>query len=366
MILKLILSAFYLGITIIVLVKWRKCGFAIAGNEIVFMVFPISPVLLLPGSVLVVAMRVLVCLLPFGYYVFWSRLIYKNRREVLPAFMIMWCVVVLFEVAVLVAGERGIWDGRWYLFLLYLIVPVGYLPLLLGRKDSRYSKNTLSLQKIGVAVLNSLPFFCISSGGGLLLLLCKGAANMAYVMIVVAGVMPLLYFLKNMPACMRYKEFEEMKKKAYILGRGIQDGQLLGEEHGLVNETLVEDVRIIYNLMTLFEKEKLYRNVDVKIHDVARMIGTNKSYLSRALNTRVSKNFCQFVNYYRIKEICTLFIENPKSDMRTLCEQCGFSSQSNFSIVFKYNTGYTPGDWCRMVKFKLENDEPIQIDDYLL
>lgn len=134
----------------------------------------------------------------------------------------------------------------------------------------------------------------------------------------------------------------------------------------IADEGVVEDSRIIYSLMTLFEKEKLYMNMDIKIANVALMIGTNKTYLSRALNTRLSKNFCQFVNHYRIREVCSLFIDNPELEIRELAEQCGFNSSSNFSIVFKYNTGFTPIDWCRMIKQKLDNDETVYVDDYLI
>lgn len=366
MILKLILLTVYIVLVLWVSFKWRKCRFAIAGNEINFMVFPLLPVLALSGSVEAVAFRVLTCCLFLGYYVLWSRLVFKGIREMLNIFGVMWLLMALFESVFIIACRADAGYGRWYLLLWYLSVAVCIAPFAFKRKESRFCRNTHSLNKFGRTLFKSFPFFGISLGGGVVLLLSNGNEGVAYVIIAVVGVVPLLYMLRNMPACMNYKEFEEMKKKAYILGRGIKDGQLMGEEQGLVNETLVEDVRIIYNLMTLFEREKLYRNVDVKIHDVARMIGTNKSYLSRALNIRVSKNFCQFVNYYRVKEICTLFVENPKSDMRAMCEQCGFSSQSNFSIVFKFNTGHTPGEWCRMIKSKLEKNEPVQVDDYLL
>ena len=330
------------------------------------MVFPILPMLVLPGSAAAVAFRLLTSCLFMGYFVLWSKILFKGIRAILGIFGLMWLMVAIFEIIFMIvsAGDTDI--GKWYLLLWYFSFVAGLAPFVYKKGDSRFYRNTHSLNKFGRALFGAFPFFIISLGGGVLLLLCNGNDGVAYLTIAVVGAVPLLYMFRNMPACMSYKEFVEMKKKAYVLGRGIKDGQLMGEEHGLVNETLVEDVRIIYNLMTLFEREKLYRNVDVKIHDVARMIGTNKSYLSRALNIRVSKNFCQFVNYYRIKDICTMFVENPKSDMRSMCEQCGFSSQSNFSIVFKYNTGHTPGDWCRMIKSKLEKDEPVQVDDYLL
>lgn len=330
------------------------------------MVFPLLPMLAFAGTPAAMAFRLLTGCLFLGYYVFWCRILFKGIRDIIGVFWIMWLMAFIFEAIFLMASSGVAVDVKWYLLLWYLSFVAGLAPFVYKRKDSRFYRNTHSLNKFGKAIMSAFPYWCFSTGGGVLLLLVDGNEVVSYMTIAVAGVVPLLYMLRNMPACMSYKEFVEMKKKAYILGRGIKDGQLMGEEHGLVNETLVEDVRIIYNLMTLFEREKLYRNVDIKIHDVARMIGTNKSYLSRALNIRVSKNFCQFVNYYRVKEICTIFVENPKSDMRVICEQCGFSSQSNFSIVFKYNTGHTPGDWCRMVKSKLEKNEPVQVDDYLL
>lgn len=366
MILQLVLFAVYLFVIGWVSFKWIKCRYVISGNEIIFVIFPLLPLLLLPGEPAVLALRVLTHSILFGSYLFWSNVFSKGVKEVLPVFAVMLSAFAVVEVVLFLAGTGGINDIGWYMLLWMLIVPAGYSPLVYRRKDPRFSKNTLSLSKVGVAILSAMFFFSISSGGVLLLLFCESTDRVSYVIFAAAGVMPLAFMLRNMPACMKYMEFEEMKKKAYILGRGIKDGQMMGEEHGLVNETLVEDVRIIYNLMTLFEKEKLYRNLDVKIHDVARMIGTNKSYLSRALNTRLSKNFRQFVNYYRVKELCTLYLENPKSDMKALSEQCGFSSQSNLSIVFKYNTGHTPGDWCRMVKLKIENNEPVAVDDYLL
>ena len=128
----------------------------------------------------------------------------------------------------------------------------------------------------------------------------------------------------------------------------------------------MEDARIIYSIITLFEKEKLYLQNDIKLVDVAKRVGTNKTYLSRALNTRLSKNFCQFVNHFRVKEACVRYLKNPDQDMRHLSELCGFSSQSTFSMVFKSTTGYTPGDWSKMVKLKLINDEKVRVEDYLL
>ena len=65
------------------------------------------------------------------------------------------------------------------------------------------------------------------------------------------------------------------------MGKTIKGNQMLEDDQGAINECVVEDARIIYSIITIFEQEKLYLNTDVKIGDIARRLGTNKTYLSR-------------------------------------------------------------------------------------
>jgi AraC-like DNA-binding protein len=214
------------------------------------------------------------------------------------------------------------------------------------------------------------PFIVLSGITISVLQECSGGELFSQTVIFLFQGMFVWYLHYEKPACMEVKQLNELvvgRRKGYMLGKVVGDTLVLEDDgNTIANDGIVEDSKIIYSLMTLFAREKLYRNVDIKIGNVALMIGTNKTYLSRALNTRLSKNFCQFVNYYRVREACELFISNPNVEMRELAEQCGFSSGSNFSIVFKVNTGFTPGDWCRMIKLKLESNEPVCVDDYLL
>ncbi len=121
---------------------------------------------------------------------------------------------------------------------------------------------------------------------------------------------------------------------------------------------------IIDRLVLCFENEKPYLNCDLKIEDVARRIYTNKTYVSRALNHGMSKNFNQFVNGYRIREACSIYIHNPVNSISELCDKCGFKNLSSFSTAFSLHVGYTPAEWCREVKKKLVNNEKVSVDDY--
>lgn len=131
-----------------------------------------------------------------------------------------------------------------------------------------------------------------------------------------------------------------------------------------VDETAKDDMKIIYALLKLFDTQKPYRRYDIKVQDVASLIGTNKTYLSRALNKRLSKNFSQFVNAYRIKDVCEAFIKDSSQDLRDIADNYGFNSQSNFSIVFKCHVGHTPSDWCKEVRRRIANNEVVKLEDY--
>ncbi len=134
----------------------------------------------------------------------------------------------------------------------------------------------------------------------------------------------------------------------------------------LMEERITEDFKIIQRLVRHFEDDKPYLDKNLKLGDVAKRIYTNKTYLSRALNKRMYKNFNQFVNYYRVKEACCIFLDNPLISLNDMCYNSGFKSLSSFSSSFNLNLRYTPAEWCKEVKKKIKNNENISIDDYFI
>lgn len=94
-----------------------------------------------------------------------------------------------------------------------------------------------------------------------------------------------------------------------------------------------------------FENSDHFRNANYALADLASEIGVNTKYLSRVLNNTYGKDFNTYINELRINYI----IEKLKTDsdyllykLSFLAEECGFSSHSKFSAVFKTVTGLTP------------------------
>ena len=363
MVLKLAIITVYLIAIVRLGIKWRRCRFVVEGNEFLFLL-PLYPLALaLPGKLEDMAVRVAVQVAFWGICFFWRNILRKELRRVVFCVMLFMGALMLFDLLCkVVFGSCRMVP----LLHIYIVGCCYYVTFLLWNRSGRFAKNMLSLEKIQNALLAGISLLLISTAVVYLFVSLQPGNIASWSCVLLFSAVPLYGIRYYKPYCVHYDEQQELKKKAYLLGRTIKGSQMLEDDSGVINECVVEDARIIYNIITMFEQEKLYLNTDVKIGDIARRLGTNKTYLSRALNTRLSKNFCQFVNHYRVKEACQRFINEPQKDMKHMSEKCGFSSQSNFSIVFKYNTGYTPGDWAKMVKNKLEKNEKVEIDDYLL
>ena len=363
MVLKVLIVAVYVVAIVKLCFKWKGNGYAVEGNEIMFPIPVFLFALLLPAEPQVLATRIAVQVSLWGICYFWHVLFPKDMWRIV---LCVGAFMVFLPVSDYLCHTFFCCSGAVYMVHMFLVSCCHYATFLLWSKSEKFPKNILSLEKLLLALQKGI-IFSVAGGGVVCMVNCvKFGDAVSLLLLLPLSMVPLMVLFRYKPNCLLFNDKLALKKKAYVLGKSFRDGGFLEDEGSPFNECTMEDVRIIYSIMVLFEKEKLYLNPEIKLIDIARRIGTNKTYLSRALNTRLSKNFCQFVNHYRIREACLMFLKDPGLDMRPLAELCGFSSQSNFSIVFKYNTGFTPGDWARMVKAKLINNEKVDVDDYLL
>lgn len=149
----------------------------------------------------------------------------------------------------------------------------------------------------------------------------------------------------------KYKSAEE----DYLL----DDDQELNEPESDFSAVIAERV------LKLLEKEKVYLNPRLKIQDVVKLVGTNRNYLSKAINTQFPYNFNQLCNYFRVREACRIFISNPKIKRDEWVRRCGFDSASSFSNAFVGHTKYAPAKWRREVLLRLNNNERVKVEEYL-
>lgn len=117
----------------------------------------------------------------------------------------------------------------------------------------------------------------------------------------------------------------------------------------------VEDTyREIYSrVVDYFESDAPYLSGNLVIEDLVKVVYANKLYISRAISRCAGRNFCQFVNYYRIRHSVEVFRRNPELKVAELACQSGFNSVPSFTMAFKLYMDENPSDWIRRERNRL-------------
>ena len=69
--------------------------------------------------------------------------------------------------------------------------------------------------------------------------------------------------------------------------------------------------------------------------DVARRLGTNTTYLSRAINEGLGLNFNELINRMRAEEVARLLGQEAEPNLMQIAFEAGFSSKATFNRAFR-------------------------------
>jgi AraC-like DNA-binding protein len=114
----------------------------------------------------------------------------------------------------------------------------------------------------------------------------------------------------------------------------------------ILNNEISEKIKI--QTLAYFQKEKPYLNPELNMTLLSEKLKIPKHHLTEVLNSKLGKNFFQFVNEYRVEEVKKR-LSNPKNlySIEAIGYECGFNSKSTFFSVFKTMTGQTPMEYKR-------------------
>jgi AraC-like DNA-binding protein len=103
------------------------------------------------------------------------------------------------------------------------------------------------------------------------------------------------------------------------------------------------------------ESEKLYLDPELDLSAMAGRVGAARNQLSFVINQNLGKNFYDFVNEYRVREVMRLMEDGARANdkMITLAFDAGFNSKPTFNAVFKKITGRTPSDYRLKTKIRV-------------
>lgn len=117
-------------------------------------------------------------------------------------------------------------------------------------------------------------------------------------------------------------------------------------------ETL--SAQLLFRAQELMVKEKLYLNPELTRMDLVPLLGTNRNYLSQAINEMGEGGFRGFINKYRIehakKMLWDLATGKSQLPLAEIWQHCGFNSNQTMYRIFKTATGMTPKEYLDQVE----------------
>lgn len=96
-------------------------------------------------------------------------------------------------------------------------------------------------------------------------------------------------------------------------------------------------------LLAIMHTDRPYLNPDISLPDLAKMTGTNRTYLSKHINSNYNQNFKQYINEHRLINAEKLLMEGDNMDIMSISLQSGFSSYHTFNRCFKERYKMSPG-----------------------
>lgn len=98
------------------------------------------------------------------------------------------------------------------------------------------------------------------------------------------------------------------------------------------------------HLHQLMEEDRIYLRQGIHIDDLAEMMGTNRTYVTRLMRTEFGQTFTDYVNNARIIYSKKLLLTSSMT-LEEIAAASGFPNAPSYCRVFKRVTDFTPSAW---------------------
>ena len=123
------------------------------------------------------------------------------------------------------------------------------------------------------------------------------------------------------------------------------------------NSGLTEDAlkELALSLKQLMQKERLYRESELKLETLANKLNISKHFISQIINQVYRVNFFEYINLLRIEEAKQLLAGNDKKSMNIIevAYSVGYNTKNTFNTAFRRIVGVTPTEYRNKQHLKL-------------
>ena len=104
---------------------------------------------------------------------------------------------------------------------------------------------------------------------------------------------------------------------------------------------------LVQKLKMVMRDEQPYKNNELRLSDLAQLVGVTPHLLSQVINEQCRKNFYSFINKYRATFAAKLLIDDETSSITQIAYEAGFNNRVSFNNAFKRHMGMTPSQYRR-------------------
>ena len=112
-----------------------------------------------------------------------------------------------------------------------------------------------------------------------------------------------------------------------------------------IHQNLADEDTLRIKFEDLIVSEQLFLKQGVRLADIATMLDTNRTYVSRLVNNTYNMSFSDYINTLRIDYAEQYLLHHRDAKQSDIAAACGFPNASAFNNVFKKITGVTPKIW---------------------
>ncbi|MEH6633145.1 MAG: AraC family transcriptional regulator [Halopseudomonas aestusnigri] len=105
-----------------------------------------------------------------------------------------------------------------------------------------------------------------------------------------------------------------------------------------------EDIDVLNKVEVMLITKSIFRDFDLTLDRLARRCGISARKISGAVNRIKGQNVSQYVNEFRVAEVCRLLIASDQP-ITTVMFDAGFQTKSNFNREFRRVAGISPKAW---------------------
>ncbi len=204
-------------------------------------------------------------------------------------------------------------------------------------------------QQLENALKNQDLRFCISWVGRIVKQCLENKYRQKYVSILMVDILNIVFTVIEELDGSPYDVFD----KYYTLYEQLESCRTKSEIEDFFENVFIEVIKYICNRTEKEEEEKVKDVIDhinehyneyISLDMIAKKMNMSSSYFSKYFKSKVGENFIEYLNHVRINHAKRLLNETDIT-IKEIANLVGYSSTTNFNIVFKKYEGIPPSKY---------------------